>query len=86
MSWLLGRRAMPLPVPLDVIWRTLLACAAMALVVTQIPAVGGVLELALKATVGGIVYVAIVLALDAGGLRGRGREILQGLRARRAAA
>lgn len=86
MSWLLGRRAMPLPVPLDVIWRTLLACAAMALVVTQIPAVGGLLELALKATVGGIIYAAVVLGFDAGGLRSRGREVLQSLRARRAAA
>lgn len=86
MSWLLGRRSMPLPLPLDVIWRAGLACAAMAVVVMQIPAVGGLLELALKASVGGIVYAAVVLALDAGGLRSRGREILHGLRARRAAA
>lgn len=86
MSWTLGRRSMPLPLPLDVLWRTGLACGAMAVVVMQIPAVGGLLELALKAGVGGIVYGAVVLALDAGGLRGRGREVLRGLRARRAAA
>src|SRR3990167_156180 len=84
MSWQLGRRSMPLPLPLDVIWRTMLACAAMALAVMRIPAVGGILELALKATAGGIVYGAVVLALDAGGLRSRGRELLRGLRARRA--
>lgn len=84
MSWLLGRRAMPLPLPLDVIWRGGLACAAMAVVVTRIPAVGGFLELFLKAGVGAAVYGGVVLLLDAGGLRGRGRLIVQGLRARTA--
>jgi hypothetical protein len=85
MSWLLGRRAMPLPLPLDVIWRTLLACAAMAVAVRSLPAIGGVPELALKAGVGALVYGAVVLALDAGGLRGHGAALLQGLRARVAA-
>ena len=82
MSWLLGRRAMPLPVPLDVIWRAVLGCAAMAAVVIRIPAFGGLLELALKASAGGLVYAVVVLALDAGGLRSRGMGLLQGLRAR----
>jgi len=82
MSWLLGRRAMPLPVPLDVIWRAALACAAMAAVVSQIPAFGGFLELVLKAGVGGLVYALVVLLLDAGGLRSHGAGLLQGLRAR----
>lgn len=85
MSWLLGRRAMPLPLPLDVIWRTVLACAAMAVVVRWLPAIGGVAELALKAGVGALVYGAVVLALDAGGLRGHGAALLQALRARVAA-
>ena len=84
MSWLLGRRAMPLPVPLDVVWRAGAGCAAMAIVVMQIPALGGILELALKAGVGGLVYGGVVLALDAGGLRSRGAGLLQGLRARAA--
>ncbi|MFA7261503.1 MAG: lipopolysaccharide biosynthesis protein [Caulobacter sp.] len=83
-SWTLGRRAMPLPVPLDVVWRAALACLAMAVVVTRIPAVGGVLELALKAGAGGLVYGAVVLLLDAGGLRGHGRTLWRGLRARTA--
>lgn len=82
MSWLLGRRAMPLPVPLDVIWRAALACAVMAAVVGRIPAFGGFLELALKAGVGGLVYALVVLLLDAGGLRSRGADLLHGLRAR----
>jgi len=84
MSWLLGRRAMPLPVPLDVIWRSGLACAVMVLAVIQIPALGGLLELGLKAAVGGLVYAAVALLLDAGGLRSRGAGLLQGLRARMA--
>ncbi|MDP1738702.1 MAG: lipopolysaccharide biosynthesis protein [Caulobacter sp.] len=84
MSWLLGRRAMPLPLPLDVIWRSGLACAAMAVAVLQIPAVGGFLELFLKAGVGAAVYGAVVLLLDAGGLRSRGGVIMRGLRARTA--
>ncbi|HRD27737.1 MAG TPA: polysaccharide biosynthesis C-terminal domain-containing protein, partial [Caulobacter sp.] len=76
MSWLLGRRAMPLPVPLDVIWRAGLACAVMVLAVMRIPALGGLLELGLKAAVGGLVYAAVVLLLDAGGLRTRGAGLL----------
>ncbi len=83
-SWLLGRRAMPLPVPLDVVWRAAVACAVMALVVLQLPAVGGIVELALKAIVGGVVYGAVILLLDGGGLRSRGLGILQGLRTRAA--
>lgn len=83
-SWLLGRQAMPLPVPLDVVWRAALGCAAMAAAVTRIPPVGGVLELALKAGLGGFVYAGVVLLLDAGGLRDRGLGLLRGLRARAA--
>ena len=54
----------------------------MAVVVSRIPAFGGLLELALKASVGGLVYAVVVLLLDAGGLRSRGAGLLQGLRAR----
>lgn len=83
-SFVLGRRAMALPLPLDVIWRAGLACAAMALAVSAIPAFGGVLELFVKAGAGAAVYGAVVLALDAGGLRGRTAAMLAGLRARAA--
>ena len=82
MSWLLGRRAMPLPVPVDVLWRAGLACVAMAVAVLQIPPMGGFPELILKAAAGGLVYAAVALLLDAGGLRSRGSLLLQGLRAR----
>lgn len=81
-SALLGRRAMPLPAP----WLTLLQAAgaslAMALVVTRLPALGGLPELALKASVGGLTYGLIVALLDAGALRSRALELLRVRRAR----
>ncbi|MDP1631496.1 MAG: lipopolysaccharide biosynthesis protein [Caulobacter sp.] len=84
MSWLLGRHAMPLPLPTAVLWRSGLACLVMVLVVTRIPAVGGLLELLLKAGVGAAVYGAVAVLLDAGGLRTHAGVVLRGLRARTA--
>ena len=81
-AWALGRRACPLPIPWDVLAKAGAACVAMALVVRLLPALGGVLELALKAGVGAAVYGVIVLGLDVGGLRGK----LSGLIRRRAPA
>lgn len=81
-SFALGRRAMPLPLPIEALWKAGLGCAAMAVAVTLIPDVGGILELAIKAGVGAIVYGAVVIALDAAGARTRGATLLQGLRAR----
>src|SRR6202012_3988054 len=57
-SFTLGRRAIALPVPWDVLAKALLASAAMAVAVVAIPAAGGVLELAAKAAAGAIVYAA----------------------------
>jgi hypothetical protein len=50
-----------------------LACVLMAAAVLAVPAFGAVVELILKASVGAVVYGVVVLALDAGGLRGRVR-------------
>jgi len=83
-SWALGRRAMPLPLPLEALWKAGLGCIAMAAVLRLLPDLGGIPELALKAVIGAAVYGAIVYALDAGGIRGRGASLLQGLRARTA--
>jgi O-antigen/teichoic acid export membrane protein len=84
-SWSLGRRAMPLPLPFEAIWKAGAGCAAMAAAVLTIPALGGgILELATKAGVGALVYGAVVVALDAGGVRSRGGQLLRGLRARTA--
>jgi len=74
---ILGRRACPLPVPWTTLAKSGLACALMALAVLAVPAFGGVVELILKASVGAVVYGVVVLALDAGGLRGRIADILQ---------
>ena len=81
-SFALGRRAMPLPLPVEALWKAGLGCAAMAVAVSLIPDLGGILELAIKAGVGAIVYGAVVIALDAAGARTRGASLLQGLRAR----
>ena len=61
------------------------ASALMALAVSRIPAYGGLLELALKATAGAAVYVAVIALIDAGALRSRGRDALRTFRARSAA-
>ena len=63
-AWM-GRFALPLPLP----WRAFgmygAATAVMAVVVLNLPPVGGFAELLLKAAVGALVYAAAVLALDA---------------------
>ena len=77
----IGRRVMPLPIPWDSLIRCGVATAAMALVVARLPAIGGLAELTLDATVGGLVYAAAALTLNAAGdrdvalrLLGRARE------------
>ncbi len=79
-SWAIGRRAMPLPLPLEALWKAGAGCAAMAVVVLALPEPGGILELALKAGAGAIVYGLVVFALDAAGARTRRHELLASLR------
>jgi O-antigen/teichoic acid export membrane protein len=75
-SWALlrGPAAMPLP------WRDLgrcgAACAAMAIVVAALPALGGVAELLLKAGLGALTYALAAYALDAAGARAMGDRLL----------
>lgn len=76
----IGRRVMPLPVPLDSLIRCGVATAAMALVVFQLPAVGGFLELMLDASVGVVVYAAAALTLNAAGVRDVAGRLLGRLR------
>lgn len=72
---LLGRKVMPLPVP----WETLIRCGVatglMALAVVALPAIGGFAELMLKASVGGLVYAAAALTLNAAGVRDLGLDL-----------
>jgi len=80
--WLLGRRAIALPLPAATLLKGLTATGIMALAVLAVPAVGGFAELAAKATVGGIVYAAAALVLDIAGIRGPASRILKAVHAR----
>jgi O-antigen/teichoic acid export membrane protein len=81
-SAVIGRRAIALPIPWGTLTRVIAATGAMALAVLAIPAFGGIGELMVKSGVGAVVYALAVLALDAGGARGRVVEALQFLRTR----
>ena len=80
----LGRGALKLPIPWETLAKAALGCGLMAAAVGGVPAVGGVVELAVKAGVGAAVYALAAVALNAGGVRGEAARRLQGLRARTA--
>ncbi|MBN8553494.1 MAG: lipopolysaccharide biosynthesis protein [Caulobacterales bacterium] len=84
-SWGLGRGAIGLPVPWDALLRCGLATAAMALVVSQVPALGGIQELIAKALVGALVYAVAAWILNAADVRGHGTRVLKIFQARWAA-
>jgi len=79
-SYVLGRSALALPVPWATLAQSGTAAAAMVVVVTRLPSLGGVVELTLKAGVGAAVYGFVALALNAGGARSYGAHLLQGLK------
>ena len=81
-SLTLGRLARPLPIPLASIAKAALASAPMAAAVAALPAFGGGLELALKASVGLFVYGLAAYALNIGGLRSRAGDLTAMLRSR----
>ena len=66
---MLSRRAIPLPVPWDSLIRCGLASAIMAGVVSLLPPLGGLVELIMDASVGGLIYAAAALTLNAAGVR-----------------
>lgn len=68
-SMMLTRRVMALPIPLDTLVRCGVACAVMAAAVAPLPAIGGLPELMLDASVGAAVYAAVALVLNAAGVR-----------------
>ena len=76
-AYLLGRGCLPLPIPWGALARIGGATAVMAVVVSQLPSIGGLPELLLKAGVGGAVYAALVLMLDPGGLRDEAIGVLR---------
>lgn len=83
-SAILGRRALPLPIPWETIGKAALAAIVMAAAVRLVPASGGVLELAAKAGVGVAAYGALAWLLDLCGGRTHSGRLVQALRARTA--
>jgi len=81
-SWGLGRKVLALPIPWITLAKAGAAAAVMALVVAPITLGGGVLELAVKAGLGGLVYGGCALALNLGDLRSRSVRLAQALQAR----
>jgi O-antigen/teichoic acid export membrane protein len=69
----LGRLAQPLPLPWGPLARAALAAAAMGAVVAQLPSLGGLAELGLKAGVGALVYGLAAYVLDVADVRTRGK-------------
>jgi len=65
----IGRRFAPLPFPIKDAFITGSASIAMALLVVQLPAIGGFPELILKAVVGAIVYSVLVYITNAANVR-----------------
>jgi hypothetical protein len=68
-----------LPIPWESLVRCGVATGLMALAVSSLPAIGGFGELVLDAGVGGLVYGAAALTLNAAGLR----DVALGLLAQR---
>ena len=83
-SIVLGRRAQPLPLPWSALARAGLAAAAMGVVVANLPSLGGLLELGLKAGVGALVYGLAAFALDVADVRTRTKSLAFSLRTRMA--
>jgi len=77
VSYGLARGDVALPIPWNALLRCGLATAVMAVAVSRTPAVGGVLELILKATVGAVVYALAAFALDAAGVRGQALRLIR---------
>ena len=82
VSYTLGRRSLALPIPWGMLGRALVAAAGMALAVSALPARGGIIELAAKASLGLVVYAALGYALDICGARTHSSRLLRAFRAR----
>ena len=73
----LGRGVLPLPIPWKAVAQAAGASAVMALVISALPPSQALAELALKSIVGSGVYLSLIAAVDAGGLRSRGLNLLR---------
>ena len=81
LSFAVARRHYPLPLPLTALAQILMACALMVGVLLALPesvdALPDAAELAVKAIVGGVVYVFVCFATDTAGCRGFVRGLFQ---------
>ena len=69
-SWLLGHKAIVLPLPLADLAKISASSAIMALAVSHIPSMGMILDLLVKPPAGILIYAVLVLGLDVAGARG----------------
>lgn len=69
-SIVVGRRILPMPVPMRDLMLCLVCAAGMTGVVWMLPSIGGGLELLMDAGIGAVSYVALAYALNAGNARG----------------
>ncbi|MBA4807110.1 MAG: lipopolysaccharide biosynthesis protein [Brevundimonas sp.] len=76
----ISRRAIALPIPCEALIRCGIAAAGMTGVVSALPPLGGLIELALDASVGGMVYAALAVTLNAAGVRDLLRRLIQARR------
>lgn len=83
---IMGRRVLALPFAWDSLIRCSVATAVMAAAVLALPPIGGAAELVLDACIGGLVYSAAALVLNAAGVRDVAWGLLRRARARGAAA
>jgi len=77
---------LPLPIPWDPLIRCLIATGIMALAVGALPTIGGLPELMMDASIGGIVYAACALTMNAAGVRDILLDLIARFRARSVAA
>lgn len=80
--WTLGRRAMPLPIPLVTLLKAGIATGLMAVAVMAVPALGGAVELFAKALVGAVVYAVAALLLDVAHVRAPASRVFKAVQAR----
>ena len=69
-SWLLGHKAIVLPLPLADLAKISASSAIMALAVSHITSMGMILDLLVKPPAGILIYAVLVLGLDVAGARG----------------
>jgi O-antigen/teichoic acid export membrane protein len=70
-----GRRHIKLPIPLWETAKIALACGGMAGIVWALPSLGGIFEIALKASLGGVAYLGLAVLLNIASARTRLTDI-----------